>query len=214
MNLGKVYILGDSYSTYEGCVPKGYDCYYADEIKSITDVCHQSETWWQQLITAAGGELFKNNSYSGTTVCNTGYNGADCTAISFIGRFAAEVKNGCFHTEQPNTFFIFGATNDYWAGSPLGSLQWEGWTPESLKCVFPAFCYLLHSVKQALPKTKIVVIINDLFNPEFAQTLVTACEKYAVCPVRLSNISKQGGHPDKLGMTQIFQQICSTLENN
>lgn len=213
MNLGKIYILGDSYSTYEGCVPQGYDCYYANEIKQDTDVCRQSETWWQQLLNKTGAELLENNSYSGTTIGNTGYNGAYCPKTSFIGRFSAELQSGAFSAKQPNTVLIFGGTNDFWAGAPLGKLQFENWTDEDLKCTLPAFCCLLHTVKQAFLKAKIVVIINDLFSPELTLGLKQGCEAYQVPFVALRSIEKQGGHPNKVGMTQIFEQLYHRLEN-
>ena len=31
MNFGNVMIFGDSYSTYAGCIPKGYATYYSPE---------------------------------------------------------------------------------------------------------------------------------------------------------------------------------------
>ena len=48
--------------------------------------------------------LCVNNSFSGATICNTGYNQADYSDRSFITRMD---KLGC-----PDIIFIFGATND------------------------------------------------------------------------------------------------------
>lgn len=33
LNKNNVFIMGDSYSTYEGYIPKGYHFYYSDERK-------------------------------------------------------------------------------------------------------------------------------------------------------------------------------------
>ena len=126
---------------------------------------------------------------------------------------SAELQSGAFSAKQPNTVLIFGGTNDFWAGAPLGKLQFENWTDEDLKCTLPAFCCLLHTVKQAFLKAKIVVIINDLFSPELTLGLKQGCEAYQVPFVALRNIKKQGGHPNKVGMTQIFEQLYHRLEN-
>ena len=81
-----------------------------------------------------------NNSFSGATVCNTGYNKEDYTDRSFISRMD---NLGC-----PDIIFIFGGTNDSWAGSPLGEFQYSGWTKETLYCFRPAMAYMLDHMKK------------------------------------------------------------------
>ena len=47
-----VFILGDSYSTYEGYIPEGYDPCYGDYVENGTDVHQVEKTRWHQLIAA------------------------------------------------------------------------------------------------------------------------------------------------------------------
>ena len=84
MSLGNVLIFGDSYSTFKGFIPQGYVDYYRPEGNPKTDLLHVEETWWHRLITKTESTLLLNDSWSGSTVCNTGYNG-DCSKTnSFI----------------------------------------------------------------------------------------------------------------------------------
>lgn len=72
-------------------------------------------TWWHQFIKENNYRLCVNNSFSGATICHTGYRSEDYSDRSFITRMKAL---GC-----PDIIFIFGATNDYWAKSPLESIS-------------------------------------------------------------------------------------------
>lgn len=120
--LGNVFILGDSYSTFEGFIPEGYDIYYNTEGPNYirnnpdmklgdNDVNDVEQTWWY-TIANENGTLLRNCSWSGTTICNTGYGGADFSEISFIARFEKLLKNGYFEENHVDTIFLFGGTND------------------------------------------------------------------------------------------------------
>lgn len=61
-------IIGDSYSTFKGFVPKEYDCYYPNP-ELVDDVIYVEDTWWGKLINHQGMRLLVNDSYSGATVC-------------------------------------------------------------------------------------------------------------------------------------------------
>ena len=131
-----VSILGDSYSTFQGYVqPETNVVWYWDNPDAQnTDVHSVRETWWHQFILKNGYRLCLNNSFSGSTVCNSGYKRgkpdfADYTDRSFVTRMT---NLGC-----PDIIFIFGGTNDAWAGSPIGEYKYGGWTKEDL------FSYLL-----------------------------------------------------------------------
>ena len=66
-------ILGDSYSTFENCVvPDTNYVWYWEKSQSKNDVHNSADTWWHKLISEEGYRLCKNNSFSGSTVCNTG----------------------------------------------------------------------------------------------------------------------------------------------
>ena len=85
----KVSILGDSYSTFYGHVsPAANLCWYGvPGEKKENDVTKVEETWWYRFIHEHGFQLERNNSYSGSTVCHTGYEKADYSDRSFIPVF-------------------------------------------------------------------------------------------------------------------------------
>ena len=85
-----------------------------------TDMVSVRNTWWHQFIKENNYRLCVNNSFSGATICHTGYRSEDYSDRSFITRMKAL---GC-----PDIIFIFGATNDYWAKSPLGEYQYADWS--------------------------------------------------------------------------------------
>ena len=74
-------ILGDSYSTYGGYVtPETNACWYAGTdggTEKQNDVSCVEQTWWHLLTTQHDMQLDTNNSYSGSTICHTGYNEQD-----------------------------------------------------------------------------------------------------------------------------------------
>ena len=105
MNFGKVIIFGDSYSTYSGYIPEGYAVYYSGKRENPPDVSDVSRTWWHSLISETGSELVMNNSWSGSTICYTGYNGVDCSKTnSFIYRLERLFSDGFFN--QNNIAFV------------------------------------------------------------------------------------------------------------
>lgn len=72
LNLGKVLIIGDSYSTFENCVPDGnHVWYFLNNDNGRTDVIKEQETWWYQFFNETRSTLILNESFSGSTVCNT-----------------------------------------------------------------------------------------------------------------------------------------------
>ena len=108
--LKSVSILGDSYSTFEGYVQP--DTNFVWYLKTPpegrkTDMVSVRNTWWHQFIKENNYRLCVNNSFSGATICHTGYRSEDYSDRSFITRMKSL---GC-----PDIIFIFGATNDYWA---------------------------------------------------------------------------------------------------
>ena len=66
-----VAVLGDSYSTFEGFIPKGYATWYSPTTPPETiDVNKVEQTWWWQVIKEGGYKMGNINSYSGATICN------------------------------------------------------------------------------------------------------------------------------------------------
>ena len=157
-------------------------------------------------------ELTQNCSWSGTTICHTGYNGRDCKDNSFVARFRKLVKEDFFKENPVDTLFVFGGTNDFWAGSPLGELKYSDWTEEELYSVLPAISYLLSLIKVTLPNTRIVTVINTELSKEITEGLQTACEHFGIETVTLQAIDKTCGHPNIRGMAQIKDQIIEVLK--
>lgn len=211
VKLGNLLILGDSYSTFEGYIPDLFEAYYSESAASETGVDGVEQTWWMRLIRATESRLLLNSSWSGTTVCNTGYCG-DCSGNSFITRFDQLAEGGFFRENPVDTILIFGGTNDSWAYAPIGELQYHGWQKEDLYFFLPAICYLLHRVKTVLPKARVICVVNTEMKDAIADGIKTACEKFGAESVALHDIEKQSGHPNQTGMAQICDQILQHLD--
>lgn len=86
-------------------------------------------------------ELLCNCSYSGSTVCLTGYEGMDASQ-AFILRMKEYLGENSVSAVHPNVLLIEGGINDTYA-SPVGKLQYADWTENDLKSALPAYCYML-----------------------------------------------------------------------
>lgn len=212
IKLGNVLILGDSYSTFQGFIPEGYDCYYGSDFHPEMDVKTVADTWWHQLISETESNLTLNCSWSGTTICKTGYGNVDRSEICFLGRLEKLINDGFFEKSKIDTFFVFGGTNDNWVPSPIGELKFKDWTSEELFSFCPAVCYLLNKLKTTLAGTRIICILNCDLKAEITENFISACKEYDIEYILLENIKKINGHPDKEGMTQIKNQILDYLE--
>ena len=83
----RVSILGDSYSTYQYHIPEGNEPWYFEPFRpDLTDVKVVRQTWCWLVVHDGGFLLEKNDSYSGSTICYTGYNDDDYSPRSFITR--------------------------------------------------------------------------------------------------------------------------------
>ncbi len=213
IHLGNVLIFGDSYSTFTDYIPEGYHSWYS-KTASYTDVNHVKETWWHQLIERTHSSLLLNCSYSGSTICHTGYDGADVANISFVGRMTALFAQTEFQKEKVDTVIIYGGLNDYWAHAPLGELMYENFTTQDLYSVYPAFTYLLSTLKSNLPNARILVIIEEYLGQEMQDTFALACQQLSVEYIKPQNISKKNSHPDLKGMDEITNQIIEYLKTN
>ncbi len=221
VDLGNVFILGDSYSTFEEYIPYVSDAaWYRKTPAFVTDVDKVTETWWGQLLNETDSSLLVNASYSGTTMCNVGYNNQDSTATSFTTRLQKYIDDGYFAKNQVDTFFVFGGTNDVWANADnkrdVGTVKYAEWTKEDLGQIIPAFCYLLNQIKTQVKPTRLVFVLNDelaLWDTNIVEGYKTACAYYGVDLVELSGVSKQSGHPDEVGMTKIKDQIIAYCKN-
>ena len=169
-----VFIMGDSYSTYEGYIPEGNDFYYSDERKVAPIVKGVEKTWWNILAKENNLEVILNDSFSGSTICNTVLENLSVES-SFVSRIDKYIDKKLFAENKINTMFIFGGTNDSWTDAPIGNLKYSEWTVDELKCVLPAFCYLIDTARKVVED--IVVIINTDLKKEIADGFVEVCKK-------------------------------------
>ena len=194
----KVSILGDSYSTYQGYNPEGYNPFYPD---AHNDVASVDQTWWSLYIKTMGYQLEKNNSWGATTICGTGYFRRDVSASNFISR--VEMLG------DPDIIFLFGGTNDAWAGSPVGEYQYADWTKEDCMNFRPALACLLDKLQKTYPKATIYSLLNSELREEINESMREVCKHYGVQLIELQDIEKQNGHPSIQGMKSICRQIIA-----
>lgn len=213
IDIGNVLILGDSYSTFEGSIPDGFAIYYYKN-KDGFGINSPADTWWGMLFGKVKANLVLNCSWSGTTICNTGYNGDDYSDKSFIYRFDKLVADGFFEENKIDTMILFGGTNDCWAYSPIGEKKMKNWTKEDLYYFKPAFCYLIKRIREVLPDVKLLSILNTGFLPVFNDAIVSLSEELCVDTLVLKNIQKLEGHPNKKGMEQICEQVLEHINKS
>ena len=198
-----VSILGDSYSTFEGYLtPDTMDIWYFAGSKRDarrTDVSKVGETWWMQLIKKRDWKLEVNNSWSGSTICYTGYRDEDYSRRSFITRVPA--------LGSPDIILIFGGTNDSWANAPIGEFKYSDWRRADLYTFRPAMACMLAKIKERYPTAEVYVISNDGLKPEITGSMEQICKHYDVPMIQLHDISKTAGHPNVQGMMQIAEQL-------
>lgn len=203
-NAPRLSILGDSYSTFEGYLtPDTNAVWYWNHEWDCTDVRNVRQTWWHQLLRDTGMRLCVNNSFSGATICHTGYDQADYSDRSFCTRLT--------NLGSPDIILVFGATNDEWAHAPIGEYKYADWTREDLYKFRPAMAYLLCQLIDHYPNVKLYFILNDILSSDINESVLTVCQHYQVPVIRLENIDKQCGHPNVLGMQQIAQQVEKAL---
>ena len=208
MKLNNVMIFGDSYSTFAGCIPEGYAVYYSGHRDREPDIDSADQSWWGRLINETGATLVRNDSWSGSTVGFTGYNGADTSKTSsFIYRLKKLTAEGFFEKNKIDTVFVFGGTNDSWSNAPLGE-EAAGVTDRGeLYKVLPAIGFFFERLREALPNAVIIGICNCDIKGEIVKATVNACERVGGYSVALKGVDKMNGHPTPLGMEQIKDQV-------
>ncbi len=209
----KISILGDSYSTFQGHVSPAWNfCWYGTDDKGKlenNDIRTVDQTWWSIVLKETGYELVKNNSFSGSTVCFTGYDGEDYSDRAFITRMnnlSDPVKG------DPDIILVLGGTNDSWAGSPMGYFTYSNITRVMCYSFRPAFCYMMDYLKKNYPKARIINICNSELSTDITETQAEVCRHFGIENVQLHDIEKQWGHPSIAGMKAIAEQVLKVLK--
>ena len=200
-----VSILGDSYSTFKDfVVPDTNFVWYPRDSVKHNDVTDVRQTWWHQFVRQGNFRLCQNNSFSGATICNTGYKGEDYSDRSYVTRAR--------YLGSPEVIIVFGGTNDTWAKSPVGEYKYGDWTPQDLYSFRPAMACLLSSLQDRYPGAEVYVVINDILSKEITASMQVISDHYGVRWILLHDIDKQWGHPSQKGMTQIAEQLSEVIK--
>lgn len=212
--IGNLVIFGDSYSTYKGHIPQGYDHYYYPEQAPAgrEEMSMQlDETWWRRFIKRTGANLIRNDSWSGSTICYTGYNGDCSTTSSFIYRYRELLKDDFFKKNNVDTVIVFGGTNDSWCPAELGERKLEDQTEDDLRYALPAISHIMSSMKADLPNTRIVYIANCGIDDAIIDCMADEGERLGIEVVKIHDVDKQNEHPTVRGMEEICDQVASAL---
>lgn len=212
----KISIFGDSYSTFEGCVKPDTNLvwYFTPESKwrnKKNDVTSIGHTWWHQVIKRLGATLEVNNSYSGSTVCYTGYKDKDGKHQDYSDRAFVTRSNSL---GEPDLILVCAATNDSWAGAQVGKYLYGNQTKEDLYTFRPAMAKMLCDLKLNYPKARIVFMLNSELRKEINESIHTICTHYDVPCLDLKDIDKQQGHPSQAGMSAIADQVVKFLQSH
>lgn len=203
----RVSILGDSYSTFQGAItPETNEpWYFSPRNPQLTDVDSVSQTWWGILLNSGDWQLERNNSYSGSTICNRGYNGDDYSHRSFTNRMS--------DLGHPELILVFGATNDYWAHVALTPDSPEGaGEPHPFYTFRPALQYMLQQLPAIYPGVQVVFMLNDEIQGPVRDIIVAECQASGTPLLKLHDIAKQAGHPNRAGMQAIADQLSEFLQ--
>ena len=212
--MNRLVIFGDSYSTHKDYIPEGYAHYYCTEGRAedqpVTKM-RPEETWWGQFIERTGVTLVRNDSWSGSTIGYTGYEGDCSTSSSFIYRYRQLKEKNFFAENEVDTIIVFGGTNDSWSNAPLGEVKCSDFCENDLYFVLPAICYFMITLKKDNPNARIIFIGNCGIKDEILDCMRSTAEKFGAEFIGLSDIDKLVEHPTTLGMTQICKQVVEKL---
>ncbi len=218
-------IMGDSISTFEGCLPTDFPTFYSYRGAMLTDIRGPEDTWWGQVLRYFGGRLLVNNSWSGSYVCKDPRCEIESYGCSDRRAFGLDADS-----VLPDCILILIGTNDRGAGFPLTSED-----KSDLAVIENAYAAMLEKIKNGYPQADI-----------FCCTLpVTACtrnqyysfpKKYNGVPTReynalISRVAEakdcyvielwdelqpcdtvDGLHPNAAGMKMIAAKVIEAME--
>ncbi len=218
-------IMGDSISTFEGCVPEGYAVYYTYEAGSSTGVKSPEDTWWWQVIAYFGGKLLANNSWSGSLTCAM----PECDAASYgcgDERTHGLGRDGV----TPDHIIVYLGTNDRGWGRPLFSED-----KRDLSVIENAYTLMLQKIKKnypqaiiwccTMPETK-CIMNPDIFLPTDwggidVEVYANAIERFArENDCRIIHLYGSGEiydtidgiHPSAVGMAALAKTVIAEME--
>lgn len=202
-------VLGDSYSAFEGYVdPNSNDVWTYSEI----GVTEPEQMWWYRLADETKWTMDKNNSFSGSMICNFQYNEYYGPANSFISRMD--------NLGDPDLVFVFGGTNDAFDGAPLGNYVYDDWSEEQI-CMFrPGLAYLLSNLGNLYPNAILYLLVDmdlcsggvdESVRDAYIESMHCVANHYHVKCIDLYRIHKDYWHPNAEGQQDIARQILKAV---
>ena len=204
--------LGDSITTFKGWIPPDAKFWYSDDADRGTGVVNVDQTWWHLFLKQTGNKLMTNDSWSGSTVCNTADNGhTDESYRSFINRFDKTMGQGRVMELKPDVIIVFGGTNDSGKNSPTGTVKYNDWTEADLDTFGGAFSKLMSDLQYWNPSTKIINIQSDLLKPGYSVIMEEVTSTLGIENVLIPTYSSIGAHPDVGGMKTIANTLMRAV---
>lgn len=203
-------VLGDSFSTFEGYVePDDNDVWVHYDHIGVTDV---EQMWWFKVASQMEWVLDKNNSFSGSLICNfRDYNGGLYYGPhSFIRRMD--------NLGDPDAIFVFGGTNDVLNGACSGDNVYSDWTEAQLEQYRPALAYLFDGLQRLYPRARLYFLMDtslsdfDQNGQEFVESVHEIARHYHIECIDLYGIRKDWAHPNAEGQDDIARQVIEALQ--
>ena len=202
-------VLGDSYSSYQGAVdPLTNDVWPYDSI----GVTGPEMMWWHKVAVEMGWVLDKNNSFSGSLICNL-------NAANYYGPYSFIRRMN--DLGDPDVIFVFGGTNDVFDGAQFGQFKYSGWTDEELCQIRPALAYLFQNLQTFYPRATVYFMLDmnlcsggveEIVRDRFIDSARRITSHYGVKCIDLYDIHKKKWHPDAKGMDDIARQVVEMLQ--
>lgn len=207
-------VLGDSFSSLDGTVdPETNDVWHYENI----NVTSAEQMWLHKVATEMEWKLDKNNSFSGSLVCNHfDFDGGDYyEPNSFIRRMN--------NLGNPDVILVFGATNDIYNRAALGDYVYANWTEEQLCSFRPAMAYMFDYLKRTYPKAEVYFLldmelcindttIDDNTRQAYLESVHHITSYYNVGCINIYGIQKEWWHPNADGQETIARQVIEALE--
>lgn len=196
----KFSLIGDSISTYQDFVPKGYATFYPYPTADVNDV---NQTWWMQAINKLGGSLLVNNSYSGSCVAAGG-----SSSSNNINR----LKELIVSNQHADVIIIFMGSNDCNDKSGVSSASFK-----------QQYCEMLDKLNDLCEGAEIVLCTlpkSNLYSTnrqnEFNDIINKIAVDYSLKVINLDKVDLvphliDSAHPGTSGMTEIANQVVKDL---
>ena len=196
----KFSVIGDSISTFQDYIPKGYACFYPYPTADVYDV---NMTWWMLVVNRLGAGMFINNSYSGS--CAASGTGASASSNS------TRLKKLVVGEERPDVIIIYMGSND--CGSKYVS-------EEDFKA---GYIETIEKTRELCPEAEIVLCtlpVSNLYTAEnrtlYNNDIKVIGATYGYKVLDLASVDLNGNlvdsaHPKFSGMKLVANKIVEEL---